>query len=215
MAENGEKSMMSDLALKQPLAVTPRKIGQVAPNEKVVEKPKKSLGANMHDEKELVHMKAEDFEKAGITGCNKKIAEFLIGKWFNLYNQILVGIYVVFSIFVFSFEDWLDHEVPHATHYSHIVEACFVSLFLLDCLVHIVAFGRLHIRDSFSILDLVVILLVLTFIFLEMFLTTDENGEFNDPMEKTFGFLRVLHACLVFRKIDEIIRDYKAINRVH
>jgi len=34
-------------------------------------------------------------------------------------------------------------------------------------------------------------------------------------MEKMFGIIRILHACLIFRKIDEIIRDHKAINRVH
>ena len=34
-------------------------------------------------------------------------------------------------------------------------------------------------------------------------------------MEKVYGILRLLHACLIFRKLDEVLRDHHAIHRVH
>ena len=131
-------------------------------------KRRQSLGANMHEDKELVHMKEEDFEKAGISGHKKKLAGFLIGKHFNLYNQILVTVYVIFSILTFSAEVYLEE--LHLSHNAHLIEATFVGLFLIDCLVHWFSFGKMYIKDPFSIMDLSVIVLVLTFLMLVYFL---------------------------------------------
>jgi hypothetical protein len=64
-------------------------------------------------------------------------------------------------------------------------------------------------------LDTVVISGNLLFLSAHYILTPEEEEEIPHPMEKVYGVLRILHACLIFRKLDEIVKDFKAINRVH
>lgn len=86
---------------------------------------------------------------------------------------------------------------------------------MIELILHMVSFGGLFLKDPYSILDLIVIGGNLIFILLHFYLKPEDEGIAEHPMQKIYGILRLLHACLIFRKLDELTRDYKAIHRVH
>lgn len=135
-------------------------------------------------------------------------------KCFHFYNKILVILYIIFGITFFCIEEWLFEEIYDSQLYAHATEAAFISLFLLDIVVHSVTFGSLFACDVYSILDTVVILLNLTFVILHIALTPAEEEKVLHPLAKVYGVFRILHACLVFKKMDEVIKNKSPFHRI-
>jgi hypothetical protein len=138
----------------------------------------------------------------------------LISKCFNHYQKFMVIFYIFYGILMFCVEEWVFEEWKDAKSIHHNVEITFTALFLIEVLVHTTSFGGLFIKDPYSIADTIVISGNLIFLVLHEALTPGESEEVLHPMAKFYGILRILHACLIFRKMDEVIKNYKAINRV-
>ena len=77
-----------------------------------------------------------------------------------------------------------------------------------------ISFGGLFLKDPYSILDIIAIGGNLLFLILHFNLKPEEDSSSEHPMQKIYGVLRILHACLIFRKLDELVRDYRAIRRI-
>ena len=89
-----------------------------------------------------------------------------------------------------------------------------MGIFIIDIVLHLVSFGRLYLREPHALLDLVAISGNLTFLVIHL-CSTKEDQQINEhPMQVIYGILRLIHAYLIFRKLDDLTQGIRTIHRV-
>jgi len=89
-----------------------------------------------------------------------------------------------------------------------------MGIFIIEIVLHLISFGRLYLRESHALFDLVAISGNLTFLVLYLCLTKEGQPINEHPMQVIYGILRLIHAYLIFRKLDDLTQGIRTIHRV-
>jgi hypothetical protein len=80
----------------------------------------------------------------------------------------------------------------------YIIELIILGIFCLESFLHVIALGKLYMRDCWNVVDMIIIILSLIFVFLDLFITNSAISGFL----KIRGFFRLLRIFLLIRKLN-------------
>jgi hypothetical protein len=95
------------------------------------------------------------------------LARFLRSKPYDIAMIVLIVLYTILILVIFSLLDQILDNDDKVGFY--IVELVLLGLFLIEIALHIIAFGKLYIKDLWSIFDFFIIVLSVVFVFLDIY----------------------------------------------
>lgn len=135
----------------------------------------------------------------------------LRSKPYDIFMIILIVLYTILIFLFFAFVDTFMSNTNETIFY--IIELSILGIFCVEIAVHVIALGRLYMRDVWNIFDLVIIILSLVFVFLDMF----NDNSILEGILKIRGIFRLLRIFLLIRKLNtlRIKRDVQKRNQIH
>lgn len=90
-----------------------------------------------------------------------------------------------------------------------IIEICLLALFVIEVMLHIVAYGVLYIKDCWNIFDMIIIILSIMFVFLDLYIP-ETNGSAKGILQIR-GIFRMLRIIILIRKLNtlRVKRDFQ------
>mmetsp|Transcript_33558 Transcript_33558/g.24202 ORF Transcript_33558/g.24202 Transcript_33558/m.24202 type:complete len:209 (-) Transcript_33558:1275-1901(-) len=85
-------------------------------------------------------------------------------------------------------------------YWFFLAEMVVLGLFCIDISLHIIAFGTLYLIDAWNVLDLIIILLSIAFVWLDIFSTNETVSS----ILKIRGIFRLLRIFILYRKLNAI-----------
>ena len=151
-------------------------------------------------------MEKDELIREGINGCRLKLTMALKSKPYDISMIILIILYTLLIFVYFAFVDFFTSEENQDIFY--IVELTILGIFCLEIALHIIALGKLYLRDIWNSVDIIIIILSLVFVFLDMFV---ENQALQGFL-KIRGIFRLLRIFLLIRKLNtlRLKREVKA-----
>lgn len=111
-------------------------------------------------------MDSEELKKVGVTGGRLELAMLLRSLPADIIMIIIIIIFAILMIFYFSFVDSFFKEQEYIFQY---IEFTILGLFVIEIVLHIIAYGKLYIMDCWNLFDIVIIILSLAFLFVDVF----------------------------------------------
>lgn len=112
-------------------------------------------------------MDPNELEKNGIKGGRLHLA---LGLRSLPVDIIMVLMIIVYSILIILYFAVVDTYFSDNTTIFKIIELCLLGLFVIETILHIVAYGVLYIKDCWNIFDMIIITLSIIFVFLDLYL---------------------------------------------
>lgn len=112
-------------------------------------------------------MDPDELKKAGINGSRLKLALMLRSKPFDIAMIILIVLYTVLIFLFFAFVDTFADSSNIIIFY--IIELSILGIFCLEIALHLFGYGKLYLKDNWNIFDIIIIILSLTFVFLDIY----------------------------------------------
>jgi hypothetical protein len=116
---------------------------------------------------------------------------------------LLIVFYSILIIFYFSIVDTFFSDYLYV---FLIIELCFLGVFVIEVLTHIIAYRMLYLKDCWNIFDVVIIILSVVFVFLDLFITDSSI----QGLLKIRGIFRLVRIMILIRKLNtlRVKRDY-------
>lgn len=115
--------------------------------------------------------------------------------------MILIVVYTLIVLVQFALEDSVFVDQPRVEQGFFKVELAILAIFIIEILMHLVAFKLLYLKDYWNILDIFVILLSVVFVILDINLSDDNNIK---GVLKLRGIFRLLRVFLLVRKLNTV-----------
>jgi hypothetical protein len=150
-------------------------------------------------------MDSNELMKNGINGGRLHLALALRSLPADVIMVLLIIVYSILIIFYFSI---VDTFFPDDTHIFMIVELVLLGLFVVEVILHIVAYGVLYVKDCWNIFDMIIIILSIVFVFLDLFISDGDASL--QGLFKIRGVFRLVRILILIRKLNtlRIKRDH-------
>lgn len=137
--------------------------------------------------------------KNGVKGCRLSLAMLLISKPYDIFMIILIILYTVLIFLFFGLVDTVFAGTSNQTIF-YIIELIILGIFCVEIALHVIALGKLYMRDCWNIFDIVIIILSLLFVLLDMF----NDDSVLEGILKIRGIFRLLRIFLLIRKLNTL-----------
>ena len=147
--------------------------------------------------KSKIHLTLNTSSK--IVGIRRNLALMLSSKSYDITLVLLIVLYTALVLVQFGTDgqDFYDK----MQNSLFIAELIILGVFVFDILLHILAYGFLYLRDIWNIVDIVIIIVCLIFVFLDLFI--DSNNSFRSLL-KIRGIFRLLRIFILIRKLNAV-----------
>lgn len=155
-------------------------------------------------------MDKEELIKNGVSGCRLSLTLILRSKPYDIIMIILIILYTLLIFLFFGFVDTVFAGENQTIFY--IIELVILGIFCIEIGLHIIALGKLYLKDYWNVFDIVIILLSLLFVFLDMF----NDNSVLEGILKIRGIFRLLRIFLLIRKLNtlRVKRDVQKRNQI-
>lgn len=165
----------------------------------------------MKVKKTLIQLTDEEFLELGLEGSRHAIAVFLRAKYYTILEILMILAYTLLIVVYLSF----DTDVTGRQLLTlYCVEIALLCVFIVDIAMQGFAYRALYLRDFWSIVDCLVIMLMLVFVLLDIFTTNQALHGFL----KFRAIFRILRVFLLVRKLNALRKIGESSihrNRVH
>ena len=146
-------------------------------------------------------MDDDELIKYGINGTRLKLTRILRSIPYDTFMISLIILYCLLIVLFFAYIDNAFSTSDDNVHIFEFLEISILAVFGFDIIVHCFGYGLLYVKDYWNIVDTVIIILSLVFIFLLIFID-------NQSAQKVFlnikGVFRLLRIFLLFRKLTQL-----------
>ena len=141
------------------------------------------------DENELISF--------GIRGNRLTLTKHLRSKPYDVLMIILIVLYTLLIFLILSLVDSFFNNIQDV---FYIIELAILGVFCVDITLHIIALGKLYLREYWNIVDLAIIILSVIFVLLDLFV----NNTALQGFLKIRGIFRFLRIFLLIRKLNTL-----------
>jgi hypothetical protein len=142
-------------------------------------------------------MDEDELEKLGITGRRLKLAMMLKSIPADVIMIIIIILFAVLMVFYFSFVDTFFKEEEYMFQF---IEMGILGLFVIEIMLHIIAYGKHYMSDCWNIFDIIIIILSLAFLFLDIFAKDDSLR----GVLQIRGIFRLVRILILLRKLNTL-----------
>lgn len=114
-------------------------------------------------------MDDEDLINYGIAGCRLGLAKIIRSKPFEITMILLIIIYCILIFLIFGLVDNYFNSEQN-TMIFYIIELIILGTFCIEASLHVIALGKLYLRDPWNIVDIIIIVISVIFVFLDLFI---------------------------------------------
>jgi cAMP-specific phosphodiesterase 4/calcium/calmodulin-dependent 3',5'-cyclic nucleotide phosphodiesterase len=146
-------------------------------------------------------MTDSEFASYGLSGFRLRLANILRSK---IYDYMQIGIIAVYAALIILYLVFDDGSILDESQlvFLYYLEIALLSFFILDITLYIISFRLLYLRDTWNIIDIVVITLSIAFVLLDIFSSSQSLKAFL----KLRAVFRLLRVFLLIRKLNALRR---------
>jgi hypothetical protein len=155
----------------------------------------------MRVSRNFMQMTDSEFASYGLSGCRLRLANILRSK---IYDYMQIGIIAVYAALIILYLVFDDGSIldDNQLVFLYFLEIALLSFFILDITLYIISFRMLYLRDTWNIIDIVVITLSIAFVLLDIFSSSQSLKAFL----KLRAVFRLLRVFLLIRKLNALRR---------
>ena len=142
-----------------------------------------------------------DLERIGITGCRLNLAMLLRSKTYDVLMILLIIMYTLLIFVYFAFDCQYFEENPNHERIFLYTEIAILSIFSIEIILSIVALHQFYLRDPWNVFDLFIIIVSITFVLLDVFISSNQSLK---SFLKIRGIFRLLRIFILIRKLNSL-----------
>lgn len=143
-------------------------------------------------------MEDDELIKLGINGWRLRLTKVLRSVPYDTFMISLIVLYCLLIVLYFAYIDNSFNNQDGDVHIFEYLEVAILGVFCFDIIIHVFGYGVLYVKDYWNIIDAVIIMLSIIFIFLVINIDDNQSQKVFTNIKGVFRLLRIF---LLFRKL--------------